>query len=51
MGVPVILGKQGIGRIIELDLALDEQKDIDHSARELETKARMVKEFVKENKM
>lgn len=51
MGVPVVLGKQGITRIIELDLAPDEQKDIDHSARELETKARMVKEFVKENKM
>jgi malate dehydrogenase len=51
MGVPVILGKQGITRIIELDLTPDEQKDIHRSARELETKARMVKEFVKENKM
>jgi malate dehydrogenase len=51
MGVPVILGKQGIMRIIELDLTPDEQRDMDHSARELETKARMVREFVKEIKM
>ena len=49
MGVPVILGKQGISSIIELDLSQDEKKDLDHSARALETKARLVKEFVKEN--
>ena len=50
MGVPVILGRQGIDRIIELDLAPDEQRDLHHNARELEAKARLVKEFVSENK-
>ena len=49
MGVPVVLGKQGINRIIELDLSEDEKKDLDHSARALETKARLVREFVNEN--
>ena len=49
MGVPVVLGKQGISRIIELDLSQDEKKDLDHSARALETKARLVREFVNEN--
>ena len=49
MGVPVVLGKQGISSIIELDLSQDEQKDLDHSARALETKARLVREFVNEN--
>jgi malate dehydrogenase len=42
MGVPVVLGKQGISRIIELDLSQDEKKDLDHSARALETKAHLV---------
>ncbi|HUL20819.1 MAG TPA: hypothetical protein VLZ10_05145 [Thermodesulfobacteriota bacterium] len=50
MGVPVILGKQGIGRIIELDLSQDEKKDLDRSAGSLETKARLVREFVHENR-
>ena len=50
MGVPVVLGKQGISRILELDLSRDEKKDLDHSARALETKARLVKEFVNENR-
>jgi len=49
MGVPVVLGKQGISRILELDLSQDEKKDLDHSARALETKARLVREFVNEN--
>jgi len=49
MGVPVVLGKQGISRIIELDLSQDEKKDLDLSARTLETKARLVREFVTEN--
>jgi len=49
MGVPVVLGKQGISRIIELDLSQDEKKDLDHSARTLETKARLVREFVNKN--
>jgi malate dehydrogenase len=49
MGVPVVLGKQGISSIIELDLSQDEKKDLDHSARALETKARLVREFVNEN--
>jgi malate/lactate dehydrogenase len=49
IGVPVILGKQGISSIIELDLSQDERKDLDHSARALETKARLVKEFVNKN--
>ncbi len=50
MGVPVILGKQGIDRILELDLSQDEKKDLDRSARSLETKARLVREFVNENR-
>jgi len=50
MGVPVALGKQGINRIIELDLSRDEKKDLDQSARALETKARLVREFVNENR-
>jgi malate/lactate dehydrogenase len=50
MGVPVTLGKQGISRIIELDLAQDEQKDLEHSAGALEAKARLVREFVNENR-
>jgi malate dehydrogenase len=50
IGVPVTLGKQGIGRIIELDLAADEKRDMDHSARELAEKARLVKKFVDENR-
>jgi malate/lactate dehydrogenase len=41
-GVPVVLGKQGISRIIELDLSQDEKKDLDHSARALGTKAHLV---------
>ena len=49
MGVPVVLGKQGISRIIELDLSQDEKKDLDHSARALETKAHLVREFVNQN--
>jgi malate dehydrogenase len=49
MGVPVALGKQGISSIIELDLSQDEKKDLDHSARALETKARLVREFVDQN--
>jgi malate/lactate dehydrogenase len=50
MGVPVVLGKEGISRIIELDLSPEEQKDLGHSARALETKARLVKEFLNENR-
>jgi malate/lactate dehydrogenase len=50
MGVPVILGKQGISHIVELDLSQDEKKDLDHCARALETKARLVREFVNENR-
>jgi malate/lactate dehydrogenase len=46
MGVPVALGKEGISRIIELDLSQEEEKDLAHSARALETKARLVREFV-----
>ncbi len=42
MGVPVVLGKQGISRIIELDLSQEEKKDLDHSARALETKTHLV---------
>jgi len=49
MGVPVVLGKKGIGRIIELDLSQDEQKDLEQSARALETKALLVREFVNKN--
>jgi len=47
MCVPVILGKQGITRILELDLAQDEKKELEHSASALETKARLVRDFVK----
>lgn len=47
MGVPVVLGKEGISRIMELDLSQEEQQDLNHSARALETKARLVREFVK----
>lgn len=50
MDVPVVLGKQGISRIIELDLSHDEKKDLDQSARALETKARLVREFVNETR-
>jgi malate dehydrogenase len=46
MGVPVVLGKEGISRIIELDLSQEEQKDLGHSARALETRASLVREFV-----
>jgi malate dehydrogenase len=46
MGVPVVFGKEGISKIIELDLSQDEQRDLGHSARALETKARLVREFV-----
>ena len=42
MGVPAVLGKQGISRIIELDLSQGEKKNLDHSARALETKAHQV---------
>jgi malate/lactate dehydrogenase len=42
MGLPVVLAKQGISRIIELDLSQDVEKDLDHSARALETKAHLV---------
>jgi malate dehydrogenase len=49
MGVPVVLGKKGISSIIELDLSKDEKKDLDQSARTLETKARVVREFVDQN--
>ena len=41
-GVPVVLGKQGISGIVELDLSQDEKKDLDHSARALGTKAHLV---------
>jgi malate dehydrogenase len=50
MGVPVALGKHGISRVIELNLSQGEKKDLDQSARSLETKARLVREFVKENR-
>jgi malate dehydrogenase len=50
MGVPVILGKQGIGNIVKLDLSQDEKKDLDRSATSLETKARLVREFTNENR-
>jgi len=50
MGVPVILGKQGISSIIDLDLSQEEKKDLDQSARALETKARLVREFVNANR-
>jgi malate/lactate dehydrogenase len=50
IGVPVTLGREGIDRIVELDLDSDEQKDLDHSARKLASKARMVKEFARKNK-
>jgi len=50
MGVPVVLGKQGIGRIVELDLSQEEQKDLGQSARALETKARRIREFINENR-
>jgi len=50
MGVPVALGKHGISRVIELNLSQDEKKDLDESARSLETKARLVREFVNENR-
>jgi len=49
MGVPVVLGKQGISRILELDLSQDEKKDQDRSTRSLETKARQVREFANDN--
>jgi malate dehydrogenase len=49
MGVPVVLGKEGISRIIELDLSQEEQKDLGHSARNLETKASLVREFLDKN--
>jgi malate dehydrogenase len=45
MDVPVVSGKQGISRVIELDLSQDEKKDLDHSARGLETKAHLVGNF------
>ncbi len=50
MGVPVALGKHGISRVIELNLSQGEKKDLDQSARSLETKARLVREFVNENR-
>jgi malate dehydrogenase len=50
MGVPVILGRRGIERIIELELTPDEKKDLDRSAKELESKSRMVKQCIIENK-
>ena len=50
MGVPAALGKHGISRVIELNLSQDEKKDLDQSARSLETKARLVREFVNENR-
>jgi malate/lactate dehydrogenase len=50
MGVPVVLGKQGINSIIELNLSQDEKKDLDRSARALETKACLVREFVNANR-
>jgi malate/lactate dehydrogenase len=50
MGVPVVLGREGISRVIELDLSQEEQNDLGHSARELETKARLVRKFVDENR-
>jgi len=46
IGVPVTLGKRGIDRILEWDLAADEQKDFERSIRALEAKARVVKEIV-----
>lgn len=49
MGVPVILGRQGISSIVELDLSQDEKKDLEHGARALETKARLVKELLNRN--
>jgi malate dehydrogenase len=49
MGVPVVLGKQGISNIIDLDLSHEERKDLDQSARALETKARLAREFVNAN--
>jgi malate dehydrogenase len=42
MGVPVVLGKQGISKIVELNLSQGEKNDLDHSARALETKAHLV---------
>ena len=50
IGVPVTLGRQGIDRIIELNLTPEERKDLDHSARELATKARLVKEILNKKK-
>jgi malate dehydrogenase len=50
MGVPVALGKQGISRVIELDLSQDEKEDLDQSARSLEIKARLIREFVNKNR-
>jgi malate/lactate dehydrogenase len=49
MGVPVVLGKGGVSRIIELDLSQEEQKDLGHSARSLEKKASLVGEFLNKN--
>jgi malate/lactate dehydrogenase len=49
MGVPVVLGKEGISRIMELDLSQEEQKDLGNSARSLETKASLVREFLDKN--
>jgi malate/lactate dehydrogenase len=49
MGVPAAVGKHGISRVIELNLSQDEKKDLDQSAGSLEAKARLVREFVKNN--
>ncbi|OGP59992.1 MAG: hypothetical protein A2162_00790 [Deltaproteobacteria bacterium RBG_13_52_11b] len=46
IGVPVTLGKRGIDRILEWDLAADEQKDFERSIKALEAKARVVKEIL-----
>lgn len=50
MGMPVALGKHGISRFIELNMSQDEKNDLDQSARSLETKARLVREFVNKNR-
>jgi malate/lactate dehydrogenase len=46
----VVLGKQGITHIVELNLSQDEKKDLDPSVRALETKARLVREFANKNR-
>jgi len=47
MSVPIALGRQGAGRVVDLELAADEQRELARSAEVLAAAARLVDESIR----